>query len=267
MKFTATAIAALFAFGASQAMATSDEKPGGVKAAISNVTTTYDLTGNVEVTLDKSFVIDGTGGLNLRNVEVIADREIKVNVPATVDNAVEFSQGNWGHVTAKKIIVTDGVDDMVVSATAAANIATVDVDGSLSLEASQVNDGAVTATVDTTQWHAGDVDVTATAIGNLISATATGDGIFDVSQNNEGNVYAAVDAEIYGRGIGEVNTAATAIGNSFSLELDGVAIGSIDQMNTGNVTAINDDIIHTRKDPATATAIANAISITRSVIE
>lgn len=250
MRFTATAIAALFAIGAGSAQA------GTLTDA------TKKIQGEIEINLDKTFDINGTGGLDLQNVEVSGFGDITVDVPATVDNALEFSQGNWGDVTAKKNFTSFGVQDVEVAATAIANVVSIEVPGSLALEGVQVNDGAVTAIANVNAFGAETVDVTATAIGNAVSATVGGDAVVDLSQSNHGNIFA--EANVFATGVGEVNTAATAIANVASLELDGNFIGSIDQVNKGNVTALNNDTINARFDPATATAIANAISITQA---
>lgn len=259
MRMTATAVAALFALTAAPAMAT------GVKKAISNVDLENNLQGQIEVNLDKNFDIEGTAGLDLTNVEVIVDGTVDVEVPASVDNALEFQQGNWGDVTARKDFFSRGVTDVEVSSTAIANVVAIEVPGSLALEGAQINDGNITARADVTVIGAETVDVTATAIANAVTATVGGDVIVDLSQSNEGNVFAQTEVDVWG--VGEINTAATAIGNVVALEIDGNAIGSIDQMNKGNITALNSDSINARFDPATATAIANAISITQTIAE
>ena len=253
MRFTATAIAALFALGVGSAYA----------GSVTELTT--DLTGHLDVNLDKTFDIEGTGGVDLTGISTTGAGEITVEVPASVDNAIEFSQGNWGDVSATKNYVSSGVEEVEASATAIANVAAIEVPGSLSLEASQINDGNVTSRANVTAWGADVVDVSSTAIANAISATVGGDAVFDISQFNEGHVTAK--ANVTATGVGEVTTAATAIGNVVSIELDGHAIGSIDQMNKGAITAYNSDRINAGFDPATATAIANAISITQQVAQ
>lgn len=261
MRTTATAVAALLALSATQAMAE------GVKKYINNVDLEHTLQGDVVVNLNKNFDINGTGGIDLTNVEVVVDGTVRADLPRKVDNAFEFSQGNWGNVTATKNFTSNGLQDVEVAATAIANVASIEVPGSIALEGAQINDGHVTAKANVSTIGAQTVDVTATAIANAVSATVGGDAIVDLTQSNEGNVTALVNANVMGRGVGEVNTAATAIGNVAALEIDGNLFGSIDQNNKGHITAINNDTINARFDPATATAIANAISITQTAVE
>ncbi|MEZ5834736.1 MAG: hypothetical protein R3D03_03270 [Geminicoccaceae bacterium] len=122
------------------------------------------------------------------------------------------------------------------------------------------------STLNVTSTDAETANITATAIGNAVNATTTGDAIFDMRQTNSGDTISAmVDANIHGTGgVGEVNTAATAIANSFSINFDGSAIGSVAQENCADVIASNTDTINVWRDPATATAIGNAINITKT---
>lgn len=222
----------------------------------------------VEIHLDKDIYLNGTSGLKLSNVKVVAPEvEIPVIPPVSLDNAVELYQSNTGDISATKTLSINGVTEMEASATAIANVANIDVQGGLSLEGAQSNDGSVSSQLNVTSWHGNDLDATSTAIGNAVNATTTGDAIFDMRQTNSGkSITASLDANVMGRGVGEVNTAATAIANSFSLNLDGSAIGSIVQENCADVTATNTDVINVFKDPATATAIGNAVNITSTPI-
>ena len=228
-----------------------------------------DIEG-IEVNLRDERWITGTSGLKLNNVTTVApDVDILVPVPVSLENALEVMQTNQGDITAVKDLTVNGVEDLEASATAMANVANIDVEGGLSLEAIQVNEGNVLSELTLESRHGtGTVDVTSTAIGNAINATTSGDAVFDVNQQNSGGeITAMLEAEIYGAGVGEVNTAATAIANSFSLDMEGSAIGSIVQENCADVTAMNTDVIDVWRDPATATAIGNAINITRTATQ
>ncbi|MCB9945089.1 MAG: hypothetical protein H6851_15900 [Geminicoccaceae bacterium] len=221
----------------------------------------------VEIHLDKDIYLNGTSGLKLSNVKVVAPEvEIPVIPPVSLDNAVELYQSNTGDISATKNLTTTGVAEVEASSTAIANVANIDVQGGLSLEGAQANSGDVMSTLNVTSTDAETANITATAIGNAVNATTTGDAIFDMRQTNSGDTISAmVDANIHGTGgVGEVNTAATAIANSFSINFDGSAIGSVAQENCADVIASNTDTINVWRDPATATAIGNAINITKT---
>ena len=263
-KVTMTALATVMAASAGMAQAQS------VTEVIDDATSceTCEID-SVEVNLRDERWLLGTGGIRLTNVTTVApDVDILVPVPLALDNAVEILQSNEGDITATKDLWADDVDDLEASATAIANVANIDVEGGLALESVQTNSGDVASSLTVVSRHGETVNVTSTAIGNAINATTTGDAVFDVHQENTGGeITAMLDAEVYGSGVGEVNTAATAIANSFNLEMDGQAIGSIVQHNCADVTASNTDVIDVWRDPATATAIGNAINITKTAIQ
>ena len=260
-KFTFTALATIMAASAGAAQA---------QTAVEEAIACDGCDVNpIEIHLQDELYLTGTGGLKLSNVSVVVpDVDVIIPVPLELDNAIELSQSNSGDISATKDLWVDGVDEMEASATAMANVANIDVEGGLALEGSQINSGDVMASLDITSRHGETVDVTSTAIGNAVNATTSGDAIFDMHQSNTGSaVTATLDANVMGGGVGEVNTAATAIANSFTLDMAGTAIGSIVQENCADVTAINNDTINVFRDPATATAIGNAINITRTVTQ
>ncbi|MEZ5848533.1 MAG: hypothetical protein R3C70_17435 [Geminicoccaceae bacterium] len=223
----------------------------------------------IEINLQDELYLTGTGGLKLSNVKVVApDLDVVVTPPLTLDNAIEAYQSNSGNISATKNLTTVGVGEVEAAATAMANVANIDVEGGLALEGAQINSGDVMASLDLSSNQAETVDATSTAIGNAVNATTTGDAVFDMRQTNSGGTISAMlEADIHGTGVGEVTTAATAIANSFSLEMGGTAIGSIIQENCADVTASNTDVINVWRDPATATAIGNAINISRTVTQ
>ena len=223
----------------------------------------------IEINLQDELYLTGTGGLKLSNVKVVVpDLDVVVTPPLALDNAIEAYQSNSGDISATKDLWVDGVDHMEAAATAMANVANIDVEGGLALEGAQINSGDVMASLDLSSNQAETVDATSTAIGNAVNATTTGDAVFDMRQTNSGeSISASLDANVMGRGVGEVTTAATAIANSFSLEMGGTAIGSIVQENCADVTASNTDVINVFRDPATATAIGNAINISRTATQ
>ena len=223
----------------------------------------------IEINLQDELYLTGTGGLKLSNVKVVVpDLDVVVTPPLALDNAIEAYQSNSGNISATKNLTTVGVGEVEAAATAMANVANIDVEGGLALEGAQINSGDVMASLDLSSNQAETVDATSTAIGNAVNATTTGDAVFDMRQTNSGeSISASLDANVMGRGVGEVTTAATAIANSFSLEMGGTAIGSIIQENCADVTATNTDVINVWRDPATATAIGNAINISRTVTQ
>ena len=263
-KFALTAIATVMAASAGVAQAQSVTET--VDSAVSCDGCEID---SIEVNLRNERWLTGTSGVKLNNVTTVApDVDILVPVPLQLENALEISQDNQGDITATKDLFADNVDDLEASATAMANVANIDVEGGLALESVQTNSGDVVSSLSVISRHGETVNVTSTAIGNAINATTTGDAVFDVNQENTGGtISASLEAEVYGTGVGEVNTAATAIANTFSLDMEGSAIGSVVQQNCADVTATNTDIIDVWRDPATATAIGNAINITKTVIE
>ena len=223
----------------------------------------------IEINLQDELYLTGTGGLKLSNVKVVVpDLDVVVTPPLALDNAIEAYQSNSGNISATKNLTTVGVGEVEAAATAMANVANIDVEGGLALEGAQINSGDVMASLDLSSNQAETVDATSTAIGNAVNATTTGDAVFDMRQTNSGGTISAMlEADIHGTGVGEVTTAATAIANSFSLEMGGTAIGSIIQENCADVTATNTDVINVWRDPATATAIGNAINISRTVTQ
>ena len=223
----------------------------------------------IEINLQDELYLTGTGGLKLSNVKVVVpDLDVVVTPPLALDNAIEAYQSNSGNISATKNLTTVGVGEVEAAATAMANVANIDVEGGLALEGAQINSGDVMASLDLSSNQAETVDATSTAIGNAVNATTTGDAVFDMRQTNSGGTISAMlEADIHGTGVGEVTTAATAIANSFSLNLDGSAIGSIVQENCADVTATNTDVINVFRDPATATAIGNAINISRTATQ
>ena len=223
----------------------------------------------IEINLQDELYLTGTGGLKLSNVKVVVpDLDVVVTPPLALDNAIEAYQSNSGNISATKNLTTVGVGEVEAAATAMANVANIDVEGGLALEGAQINSGDVMASLDLSSNQAETVDATSTAIGNAVNATTTGDAVFDMRQTNSGGTISAMlEADIHGTGVGEVTTAATAIANSFSLEMGGTAIGSIIQENCADVTASNTDVINVWRDPATATAIGNAINISRTVTQ
>jgi hypothetical protein len=239
----------------------------GLKPTITN---TSSVLSDIDLTINTDQNIGGLGGVDLGRIDVVTQPGHIVVPKPDVENAIEFIQTNTGDVYAEKKLYVNGVEEMEASATAIANVVNIDVEGGLALEGTQSNGGNVVSKLDITSRHGKTTDVTATAIANAINATTTGDAVFDLNQANHGHeVVAILDADIQGRRTaqGEVNTAATAIGNVVNIELDGVAIGSVTQANTADITAINRDRIDVWKDPATATAIANAINITKGSLD
>ena len=255
-KLSLTAIATIFA---ASAAASAQAQDCGTDCVVAPI----------EINLQDELYLTGTGGLKLSNVKVVVpDIDVVVTPPLSLDNAIEAYQSNSGNISATKNLTTVGVGEVEAAATAMANVANIDVEGGLALEGAQINSGDVMASLDLSSNQAETVDATSTAIGNAVNATTTGDAVFDMRQTNSGeSISASLDANVMGRGVGEVTTAATAIANSFSLEMGGTAIGSIIQENCADVTATNTDVINVWRDPATATAIGNAINISRTVTQ
>lgn len=231
---------------------------------------TGEALADVDLTINTDQTIEGLGGVDLDNVVVRPHKNIPVNLPSSLENAVEFSQINKGDISATKNLTTNGVQEMEASATAIANVVSLELVGDAGLEGSQFNGGNINASLNTTQFGVQESNSTVTAIANAINATIEGDAVFDLNQTNDADsVTATLNANIYARRgtLTEVNTAATAIGNVISLELDGVAVGSAVQTNYADVTATNNDYINARWDPATATAIGNALNITQGALD
>lgn len=226
---------------------------------------------NLEINDDKVVNIEGLGGVDLSGITVVGDTEVTVDVPASVQNVVEFSQVNTGDVYSDLNYKGQWIaGDFSSQVASIGNSASIEVDGDSAIEGVQDNTGNVTAYGDYQLNHLVEIDsisIDVTAVANNANISdGNGSSIFDIAQNNTGeNVTASLDAVFNGQRAlteAEIDINVTAVGNNLSAE-DGFIVSSITQHNCADITAVADIEVNGMRDPINVTAVGNNLQISR----
>lgn len=226
---------------------------------------------NLEINDDKVVNIEGLGGVDISGITVVGDTEVTVDVPASVQNVVEFSQTNVGNVSSNLDYKGQWIaGDFTSQIASIANSADIELDGDSAVEAGQDNSGDVTAFGDYELNHLVEIDnieIDVTAVANNANINnGDGDSILDISQNNTGEVVtASLDAVFNGQIAlteAEIDINVSAIGNNVSAA-DGFIVSSISQHNCADIEAVANVEVNGMRDPINVTAVGNNLQISR----
>lgn len=226
---------------------------------------------DLEINDDKVVNIEGLGGVDISGITVTGDTQVEVEVPATVQNVVEFSQTKIGDINStlnyKGQWIAGDFESQVASI---ANSASIELDGDSAVEAGQDNAGDVVATGHYELNHLVAIDsikIDVTAVANNASISdGNGSSILDISQNNTGDeVTAELDARFNGQAAltnADIDINVSAIGNNVSAD-DGFIVSSIAQHNCADIEAIANVTVNGMRDPVNVTAVGNNLQISR----